>query len=210
VVAADLNGDGKAEIVAVTGPGGDEVATFSTAAEGQELGHVFAADADFSGGVSAGAADTDGDGRQEVFLSTRSGDGVKVQILAGTSGTIAGEFDRSFHVPLIGASGFQTTTPGSQVANFTVTLSEVSDKPVTVNYFTTDGTATAGADYVATSGTLTFQPGETSMTIPVTILGSSNGGDETVLLRMSSPMNGIIATAAASGVIGGNGAITTD
>jgi hypothetical protein len=207
VVAADLDGDGKAEIVAVTGPGNlSQVATFSDENGGEALNHVFASDADFNGGVSVGAADTDGDGKQEVVLTSRSADGVKVQVFAGLSGTLAGEFDRSFHVPLLEAAGFDSASGG--VAHFTVMLSEVSDQPVTVHYTTADGTAHAGTNYVATSGSLTFQPGDTSLTVPVTILGNA-GGDATVLFMLSNPTNGIVATAAASGTItGGTGTVT--
>ena len=42
----------------------------------------------------------------------------------------------------------------------TVTLSAASGKTVTVDYATSNGTATAGSDYTATSGTLTFSAGE--------------------------------------------------
>jgi M6 family metalloprotease-like protein len=58
---------------------------------------------------------------------------------------------------------------GTITADFTVTLSAASGSPVTVGYATADVSATAGSDYVAASGTLTFAPGETSKTIPVTI-----------------------------------------
>ncbi len=50
---------------------------------------------------------------------------------------------------------------------FTVTLDRPSTGTVTLNYATANGTATAGSDYVAGSGTLTFAPGETSKTIHV-------------------------------------------
>ena len=50
-----------------------------------------------------------------------------------------------------------------------VTLSSASAEAITVSYRTVDGTALAKSDYTATSGTLTFQPGETSRTISVAI-----------------------------------------
>src|SRR6185369_1739205 len=56
---------------------------------------------------------------------------------------------------------------GTSVANFTVSLSSASSNTVTVNYATADTTAVAGVDYVATSGTLTFTPGQTSRTLSV-------------------------------------------
>ncbi len=55
--------------------------------------------------------------------------------------------------------------------SFVVTLSEAAAQAVTVDYATSNGSATAGADYVAISGTLTFQPGEVTKTIPVAIRG---------------------------------------
>src|SRR5262245_2073898 len=69
---------------------------------------------------------------------------------------------------------------GRVFANFTVTLSAAYDETVTVRHGTREGlwlegdpyeAALAGQDYVATSGTLTFAPGETSKTITVEILG---------------------------------------
>ena len=60
---------------------------------------------------------------------------------------------------------------GTANATFTVTLSAAYGQPVTVNYSTANGTATAGSDFQAASGTLTFAPGETSKTINVAVLG---------------------------------------
>ena len=48
---------------------------------------------------------------------------------------------------------------GTTAANFTVTLSQASPSPVTVAYSTSDGTATSGSDYAATSGSLTIAAG---------------------------------------------------
>ena len=57
-------------------------------------------------------------------------------------------------------------------AVFTVSLSTPVDAPVTVDFATADGTADAGTDYTAVSGTLTFAPGETVQTITVPITGT--------------------------------------
>jgi hypothetical protein len=58
----------------------------------------------------------------------------------------------------------------------------------TVNYATADGSAQAGSDYVASSGTLTFNPDELVKTFTVTILDDSlPDADETVLLALSNP-----------------------
>jgi len=60
---------------------------------------------------------------------------------------------------------------------------------VTVSYATADGTATAGSDYVATSGTLTYTPGQTAKGIPVTVNGSTTiGPDKTFVVNLSSPV----------------------
>lgn len=54
-----------------------------------------------------------------------------------------------------------------QTATLTISLSQPSVLPVTVNYASTDGSATGGTDYVRINGTLTFAPGQTSQTISV-------------------------------------------
>src|SRR5262249_43300625 len=56
-------------------------------------------------------------------------------------------------------------------AIFSVTLSGPSTLAVTVNFATASGTATSGTDFQALSGTLTFNPGETSKTITVKVKG---------------------------------------
>jgi Calx-beta domain len=56
---------------------------------------------------------------------------------------------------------------------FTVSLSEPSAAPVTVHFSTRDGSAVAGSDYNATSGDLTFAPGEVTKTITVQVIGDT-------------------------------------
>ena len=72
---------------------------------------------------------------------------------------------------------------------FTVTLSQASSREVKVNWATADGTATAGADYTAGSGVLTFAPGDTSKTIDVAVLGDGATEDnETLKVLLSNPV----------------------
>lgn len=55
-------------------------------------------------------------------------------------------------------------------STFQVTLSNPSYQTITVAYATANGTATAGSDYTATSGTVTFNPGDTTKSIAVEVL----------------------------------------
>jgi hypothetical protein len=87
---------------------------------------------------------------------------------------------------------------GSQDAVLTVLLSAASTQPVTVSYATADGSATAGSDYVAATGKLTFAPGETSKTLAVAILGDTFlEQDEIVQVSLFSPENATLGTGSA-------------
>ena len=73
---------------------------------------------------------------------------------------------------------------------------------MTVDYATRDYSALAGEDYVATSGTLTFDPGQTSKTISVEILGDTNvEPDEELIVELTNPNNAGITSAQAMGKI---------
>ena len=87
-------------------------------------------------------------------------------------------------------------------AVFRVGLSGESDQAVTVAYRTSDWTATAGADYTATNGTLVFQPGETRKAIAVPVLDDSEEeGDETFTMRLSDVRNATLVDPEGTGTI---------
>ncbi len=72
--------------------------------------------------------------------------------------------------------------------DFAVTLNRAASGPVSVDYATKDGTAAAGADYTAASGTLTFAAGETAKTVSVALLDDAHDeGKETFKLKLSNP-----------------------
>lgn len=82
---------------------------------------------------------------------------------------------------------------GKQNAVFTITLSNPSNQVVTVQYATANGSAIAGRDYVAASGTLSFEPGSLSKTVNVQISGDRRTEtNETFTLTLSNPVNATI------------------
>jgi hypothetical protein len=77
--------------------------------------------------------------------------------------------------PLLGISNVELPegNAGTQPFVFTVSLSEPSAAPVTVNFSTRNDSAQAGSDYAAVSGTLTFAPGEVTKQITVLVNGDT-------------------------------------
>ena len=85
---------------------------------------------------------------------------------------------------------------------FVVSLSKLSFNPITVDYTTVDGTATAGADYIAKSGTLLFNPGSLTETVSIDMLNDGlTEGDETLYLQLSNPINATINDGTGEGTI---------
>ncbi len=126
---------------------------------------------------------------------------------ATVTATVAGET----HVPapeltLAGASA----TEGNATADFAVTLSRAATDTVTVDYATSDGTAAAGTDYTATSGTLTFAAGDTAKTVSVPVLDDAvDEEDETFTLTLSNASGASLADTAATGTIADNDTTAT-
>lgn len=93
-----------------------------------------------------------------------------------------------------GVLGFSSATYSvleSTNAVITVTRTNGSTGLVTVQYSTTNGTATAGAHYRTSSGRLTFGPGETNKTFTVPIIDETAvQGDHTVILKLFTPTGG--------------------
>ena len=88
------------------------------------------------------------------------------------------------------------------VLAFQVTLNRAASGTVTVQYATADGTATAGADYTATSGTLSFGPGETEKTVNVAVLDDAHDDtEETLTFTLSNATGARIRDAEATGTI---------
>ncbi len=83
---------------------------------------------------------------------------------------------------------------GTTAATFQVSLNAIFGKTVTVNYATANGTAMSGSDYQATSGLLTFAPGQLVQNVNVNVFGDSTiEPDETFFVDLSNPVNATIA-----------------
>ncbi|MCP4687086.1 MAG: PQQ-binding-like beta-propeller repeat protein, partial [Desulfobacterales bacterium] len=106
-------------------------------------------------------------------------------------------------LPLPGAVFLSSTTytvnEGDGAAAITATLPYPESKTIRVDYAAADGTATAGEDYTATSGTLTFAPGETEKTFTVPLLDDGIAEpDETIMISLSNPAEVFLGAPAAA------------
>ncbi len=129
-----------------------------------------------------------------------------------TSGQGVGTINNDDAQPSLSIGDVSVTegNSGTTTATFPVTLSAASGQTVTVNFATTDGSANAGSDYVAHSGTLTFLPGITTQNMAVTINGDTTvEPDETFTVNLSGASNATIARATATGTILNDDAVVT-
>ena len=118
------------------------------------------------------------------------------------------KFDGALSARIAGPAAFSVADATVEEAegatlDFIVTLGRARSETTTVRYATSDGTARAGDDYTARSGTLTFGADETSKTVSVTVHEDSHDeGAETMTLTLSNASGGAwIEDATATGTI---------
>jgi hypothetical protein len=138
---------------------------------------------------------------ETFYLNLTSVDGATIADGQGV-GTIIND-DVALSSLTIGDVSKKEGKGGTTAFSFTVTLSASSNVPVTVQYMTADGTATfAGEDYTAKVGTLTFQPGQTSQTITISVKGDkTKEADETFFVNLFGVTNAQIADGQGTGTI---------
>ena len=105
-------------------------------------------------------------------------------------------------LPALSVADAAVTEGANAVLSFAVTLSSAGTDAVTVEYATRDGTATAGADYAATAGTLTFDGLKTAATVSVAVLDDTEDeADETLTLVLSNAVGASVAVGSATGTV---------
>jgi len=192
--SADFNGDGTIDLVTAN----VDSATVSVML-GDGTGFfkppVTAAAGTYPVGVAVG--DFNGDGRMDAASVNSGSNNVSVLLNDGTWPALSS--------PSISVNDVTVTegNTGTVNATFTVSLSAASSKTVTVDYATVDGSATtAGGDYQAASGTLSFAPGETTKTVTVRVNGDRLAeSNEYFQLVLTDPANAFVADARGVGNI---------
>jgi hypothetical protein len=147
--------------------------------------------------VQASRAGTVNNGASEIYSYDRADNRTNVTATAAPSSTCSGI---SFSV----ANNGPVTEGASSV--FTITKSGATSASCSVNYATAGGTAVAGSDYTATSGTLTFSSAQSSLTVSVaTIDDTAVESAETFSMSLSNPTSpATIGTGTATATINDN------
>ena len=138
-------------------------------------------------------ADSSAEDDETLTLTLSNASGATIGTAAAT-GTVADVAP----LPVLGVANARTDEGGN--LEFRVTLSAAAVGEVTVDYATSDGTATAGTDYTAASGTLAFAAGETEKTVSVAVLHDGSAeADETLTLTLSNASGANIGDGEATG-----------
>jgi hypothetical protein len=181
-VATDFDADGNAD-VALVSAGDNSVAVLLNNGDG-----TFSTPATFATGLDPrliAAADWDEDGYRDMLVPyNNQGDTpYATRLIQIPSGPSHGQLQFS-------AATYSVSEAGPSIT-ITVTRTAGSLGAVSVDYATSDGSATAGSDYTFTSGTLNFGDGVTLQEFVVPILDDTDyEGDETVNLALSNASGG--------------------
>jgi hypothetical protein len=211
-VVADLDNDGQAEVIFTSwgqnnvSPTLGQLHILSSQGVALQTVNLPVASGTWNGGLGAPSlGNIDADADLEVVVGT-SHTGVVAYDLPGTAnarilwGTGRASLQRTGALPAIPpavsiadatvAEGNQ----GSTAVSMGVTLNRASGSPVTVAYATGGGTATAGTDYTAASGVITFPPGVVARTLGLSVVGDPvDEPNETFQVGLSAPSGATIA-----------------
>ena len=94
MAAGDVNGDGKADIIAGAGPAAARRSTVFNGTTGGIVAELLRLAPSFTGGVYVAAGDVNGDGKADIITGAGAGGGPQVTVFDGTTGPVAAELLR--------------------------------------------------------------------------------------------------------------------
>ena len=140
----------------------------------------------------------------EVFTMNLSGPSNNVNIARASAAATIIDNDAPSGAPVASINDL-VVDEADGTANFVVTFDKPSTGVVSIDYATQDGTALAGQDYVAQSGTLKFAPGETAKTVKVQLINDSDPeGAEAFGLKLSNLVGATALDPVGTAVIAAN------
>ena len=170
-------------------------------ASGSPTGSLRFAPGVTSATVEVELLDDDVDEAPENFVLTLTGVTSGSARVDPGAGRAMGTINDTDVAPTVSIAEEPVVEEGGMLA-FPVSLGQPSGQTVTVSYATSDDTATAGEDYETGGGALSFQPGETSLTVEVAVLDDMvDEPDETLFLSLTEAMNASLGVATATGTI---------
>ncbi|MDD1433642.1 M10 family metallopeptidase C-terminal domain-containing protein, partial [Dolichospermum sp. ST_sed6] len=141
------------------------------------------------------------EGNETVTLTLATGTGYNI----GTAQTATVTIADNDAIPQLSINDVIITegNSGTKNANFILSLSNPSKQTISVNYQTVDDDATtANNDYVAKTGTITFTPGQTTQTLPITINGDTvREINEAFTVRLTNAVNATLVKNEGIGII---------
>ena len=146
--------------------------------------------------------DTTPEANETFFVNLTGAINATILVAKGT-GTITDD-DPVPPTPSISINNVSITegNNGSSSAVFTATLSAASDSTISVDAFTSNGTATAPVDYQSAATTLIFLPGSTTANFIVPVNGDTTPeGNETFFVNLTGAINATISVAQGTGTI---------
>ena len=190
IALGDVNGDGAVDLLTA----GNGVGVLLGVGDGAFRPQILAA---ATGANRLAVGQFNADGLTDVVLANGSSNSVSVLLNNGNW--------PSLEIPSLSINDVNVIegNTGTVNANFTVSLSAAYSLPVTVHYATADGSATAGSDFQAVSGTLTFAPGDPlTQTVTVLVHGDRLGeANEGFPVRLSDPTIAFLGDAFGAGTI---------